>query len=214
MINKKNIELGSFNTMPSYSRISQESVSIVQQLLKTKNEPLSNEILTTPLLFNPRDASPPFIAHCIFEKVFLGGESADTTPNQVQLEVDYLLSVSIYFSNPRILKRQPQRYFLGHGNEKPIEDISLRDFSLYNLKEAFKFVDEARSKDRSILIHCQQGQDRSATFLICYLIYSCGVDRDKAYNFIKSKRFVNVNPISLSWINKNQEGLKSLKQIL
>ena len=58
----------------------------------------------------------------------------------------------------------------------------------------FQFIDTARLAKENILIHCSQGQSRSATVLIAYLINRFHVTFEDAMVFLKTKRFL-VDPI-------------------
>ena len=57
-----------------------------------------------------------------------------------------------------------------------------------DLDRIFNKIDAALLNRTNILIHCTQGQTRSACVLCAYLINRCGVSFEKAYNFLKSKR--------------------------
>ncbi|SCA62685.1 hypothetical protein SCG7109_AC_00220 [Chlamydiales bacterium SCGC AG-110-M15] len=56
--------------------------------------------------------------------------------------------------------------------------------------EFFDFLDQARVRNENILVHCDQGESRSATVLIAYLMNRCGVSKDEALHFLQLKRCV------------------------
>lgn len=55
-------------------------------------------------------------------------------------------------------------------------------------QEVFQAMDASRAGGENILIHCTQGMSRSATVLCAYLMYSCRVTRDQAFNYMRSIR--------------------------
>lgn len=55
-------------------------------------------------------------------------------------------------------------------------------------QEVFQEIDASRARGENILIHCTQGMSRSATVLCAYLMYSCRVTRDQAFNYMHSIR--------------------------
>ena len=57
-----------------------------------------------------------------------------------------------------------------------------------NLKIAFQWIDKARVEQVPVLIHCESGQSRSCSVLMCYLMWSTGLPYEKILPFIKSKR--------------------------
>ncbi len=57
-----------------------------------------------------------------------------------------------------------------------------------DLDRIFDKIDAALLNQTNILIHCTQGQTRSACVLCAYLINRCGVPLEDAFNFLKSKR--------------------------
>ena len=65
----------------------------------------------------------------------------------------------------------------------------------YNFEEAFKFIEDARSKGGRVLVHCAMGISRSATIVLAYLMYKYRVPLNTAYEFVKARRpEINPNP--------------------
>jgi predicted protein tyrosine phosphatase len=59
-----------------------------------------------------------------------------------------------------------------------------------NFEEFFSMIDQARANGENILIHCSQGQSRSVTVMIAYLINRCHVNPERALHYIRTKRFL------------------------
>eukprot|EP00028_Trichosphaerium_sp_Am-I-7-wt_P003613 CAMPEP_0168532260 /NCGR_PEP_ID=MMETSP0405-20121227/16096_1 /TAXON_ID=498012 /ORGANISM="Trichosphaerium sp, Strain Am-I-7 wt" /LENGTH=232 /DNA_ID=CAMNT_0008557537 /DNA_START=197 /DNA_END=895 /DNA_ORIENTATION=- len=55
-------------------------------------------------------------------------------------------------------------------------------------QEAFAFIDKARSKKQRILVHCQAGVSRSASFVIGYLMYKRGWNYDISREYVNERR--------------------------
>jgi protein-tyrosine phosphatase len=69
----------------------------------------------------------------------------------------------------------------------PIQDSDGADILPF-LSAAFAFIDEAREKGHSVLIHCQQGVSRSPTLVIAYLMKKMGLKLAQAYSLLRRKR--------------------------
>ncbi|KPI88304.1 putative phopshatase [Leptomonas seymouri] len=55
-------------------------------------------------------------------------------------------------------------------------------------KEAFAFIDEARSNKKGVLIHCFAGLSRSVTIAVAYLMHLKGMTRDAALEMVRKAR--------------------------
>ncbi len=47
--------------------------------------------------------------------------------------------------------------------------------------------------EEKVLVHCLQGSSRSASFVVAYIMWSQKKTFTEAYDFVKSKRFINPN---------------------
>lgn len=56
--------------------------------------------------------------------------------------------------------------------------------------ESYEFIESSRT---GVLVHCRFGVSRSATIVIAYLMRKFDVPFDAAYNFVRSKRFIQPN---------------------
>ena len=56
------------------------------------------------------------------------------------------------------------------------------------LREKVEFVDAHRKKDLTVYVHCRNGASRSALVVIAYVMFKNQWGRDKALEFVRSKR--------------------------
>ncbi|VDP83226.1 unnamed protein product [Echinostoma caproni] len=56
------------------------------------------------------------------------------------------------------------------------------------LDEAFKFIDNAKTNQGHVLVHCAAGISRSPAVVIAYLMHSSHMQMRDAYEFVRSKR--------------------------
>lgn len=59
-----------------------------------------------------------------------------------------------------------------------------------NFNFMFNMIDRALREQQPILVHCTQGESRSAIVVIAYLMHRCNVTYEQALNFVKDKRYV------------------------
>jgi len=69
----------------------------------------------------------------------------------------------------------------------PCVDSDVEDLSPY-FKPCIQFIDNARKKGHSVLVHCQLGQSRSVTVILAYMISLKPWDLKKAYTHLKTIR--------------------------
>jgi len=87
---------------------------------------------------------------------------------------------------------------LGHKDQYHWMRISVLDSFdedlLYYVKEAIDFIDEGR-KNGKVLVHCHAGVSRSATIVLCYMMYNEKIPFFVAYERLKNARkVINPNP--------------------
>ena len=70
---------------------------------------------------------------------------------------------------------------------KPIRDTAPAP-SIAWLRDAVAFVDENRNADRTTYVHCMNGASRSGMVVIAYVMYKNHWMRDKALDYVRSKR--------------------------
>ncbi|XP_065655413.1 dual specificity protein phosphatase 10 [Hydra vulgaris] len=74
-----------------------------------------------------------------------------------------------------------------HYKQVQIEDSCKEDIKEI-IPEAINFIDQARSNNCSVLIHCQGGVSRSPTVTIAYLMHTNKQTFKEAYELVKLKR--------------------------
>lgn len=170
---------------------------------------------------SPMSISISTHAHKIFEHVYLGDYAAF-------LSVDPVLSANKEFlktmqnetdrvgCSDKNIKTVISLHEKDRHQNTPYRSFSFNsrcvDRTLIDVKDApeaweilekefdvlFEKIDHALSNKTNILLHCVQGQTRSACVLCAYLINRCKVSFEQAYNFLQSKRHqvsfeINVN---------------------
>ena len=66
--------------------------------------------------------------------------------------------------------------------------IDIMDYDSENIIQYFgECLNFIKGEDK-VFIHCAEGESRSATIVIAYLMWNKKMTFDKAYNFVKSKR--------------------------
>jgi dual specificity MAP kinase phosphatase len=128
--------------------------------------------------------------HRIFEDIYLGNcqayidwiQQAQETPNQFYS----VISVANIAAEVEIPHNVEHLSFdISDGQV----DWSSQDGIRGKLKDVFQFIDQARIKERPLLIHCLAGRSRSVTFLTAYLMWSCRQRYENVSSFIQSKRW-------------------------
>ncbi|KAL6103544.1 uncharacterized protein ACO6RY_02917 [Pungitius sinensis] len=116
----------------------------------------------------------------ILPRLYLGAERDVTQDRLSSLGISYVLSVSRCSPQPSFLP--PSRYL-----RVPIDD-SLWDDLLPWIPQALHFIDAAMSSGASVLVHCAAGISRSPALAVAYIMYTQGMDLDRAYRFVKERR--------------------------
>ncbi|XP_044726736.1 dual specificity protein phosphatase Mpk3 isoform X2 [Chrysoperla carnea] len=77
------------------------------------------------------------------------------------------------------------------GNIKYMQ-IPIADHWSQNLASHFpsaiEFIEEARSHNKGILVHCLAGVSRSVTITVAYLMYKCSLNLNDAFNLVRSRK--------------------------
>ncbi|XP_006006464.1 dual specificity protein phosphatase 6 [Latimeria chalumnae] len=74
----------------------------------------------------------------------------------------------------------------------PISDHWSQNLSQF-FPEAISFIDEARSKNCGVLVHCLAGISRSVTVTVAYLMQKLNLSMNDAYDIVKMKKS-NISP--------------------
>lgn len=115
--------------------------------------------------------------------LFLGNmKDASDAAGLTRLGVDHVLNVTAvspaYDMSETITYKQLHAADNGYQNLKQY------------FEEAFDFIDLARSRGGSVLIHCQAGVSRSPTIAVAYLIKQFPMSLVDAYKFVKNRRSI------------------------
>ena len=90
-----------------------------------------------------------------------------------------------------------------------IDDIRSSDL-LSRFEACCEFIDSARDKCSSVLVHCAAGVSRSASVVIGYVMYKKKISFNKAYQFVKARRkVISPNP---GFVHQLKSWEKQLKQ--
>ncbi|CAG5103399.1 Similar to Mkp3: Dual specificity protein phosphatase Mpk3 (Drosophila melanogaster) [Cotesia congregata] len=74
----------------------------------------------------------------------------------------------------------------------PINDHHSQNLASF-FPQAIQFIEEARSSDKGVLVHCLAGVSRSVTITIAYLMHKCNLSLNDAFNLVRSRK-TNVAP--------------------
>ena len=73
------------------------------------------------------------------------------------------------------------------------KDVGIDSFQYknqYYLHKALFKIDNALINNKNVLVCCQQGKDRSALIILCYIKAKYDINEDQAWNFVKNKRLI------------------------
>ena len=120
----------------------------------------------------------------IIENLYLGNFSASENIQQLKdLGIKKVLSV-IDFND-----------FPNYKDENIIhKSVEVSDFDYQNIIQYFGECLNFIKGEEKILVHCMAGASRSATIVIAYLMWTQKMDYEKAFQFVKDKRYI-VYPI-------------------
>lgn len=76
-------------------------------------------------------------------------------------------------------------------------DIDIEDYSDANIKQHFEctiaFIEKSFVSKKNILVNCAAGFSRSPSIVIAYLMFKNNWNLEKAFEFVRSRRFVSPN---------------------
>ncbi|TRY86567.1 hypothetical protein DNTS_018572 [Danionella cerebrum] len=139
-----------------------------------------------PLALPGGSQAPPFPVQ-ILPHLYLGcAKDSSNLAVLGQYNIQYILNVTPNLPNT----------FEHHGQFKykqiPISDHWSQNLSQF-FPEAIAFIDEARSKQCGVLVHCLAGISRSVTVTVAYLMQKLNLSLNDAYDFVKRKKS-NISP--------------------
>jgi dual specificity MAP kinase phosphatase len=118
----------------------------------------------------------------ILPHLFLGNAANSEDSQSLERHgIQYILNVTPDLPN----------VFEAVGNYKYMQ-IPIADHWSQNLAshfpKAIEFIDEARSNQKGILVHCLAGVSRSVTITVAYLMYKCSLSLNDAFNVVRSRK--------------------------
>ncbi|KAJ1956550.1 hypothetical protein GGI12_005278, partial [Dipsacomyces acuminosporus] len=133
----------------------------------------------------------------ILPNLYLGGENNVDDEQLQRLNIKYILNVAREVSRPQQQQQQQQQHggdSLNMINITPDYVVSYRHYKWDHnepdlqrcFASCFEFIDEARSKNQPILVHCQLGVSRSASLVIAYVMKTRDLGFSAAYDFVRS----------------------------
>lgn len=129
------------------------------------------------------NTAPVEILPCLFLGCARDASSSETL---ARCNITYILNVT---SNlPNVFENE-EKY---HYKQIAISDHWSQNLSQF-FPEAISFIDEARSKDCGVLVHCLAGISRSVTVTVAYLMQKNHWSLNDAYDFVKQRKS-NVSP--------------------
>lgn len=139
-------------------------------------------VLTCPVRLTPRSRETEGGPVQILPHLYLGSAChASSKATLQQLGITALLNVSQNCPN------HFQDVFLYKCI--PVQDTGSEDIGAW-FQDAFHFIDEVKSSNGKVLVHCRAGISRSATICIAYLMAKKRLRMEEAYEYVKSRRRV------------------------
>ncbi|XP_019712134.1 dual specificity protein phosphatase 7-like [Hippocampus comes] len=136
---------------------------------------------------SPLPSNQPAFPVQILPYLYLGCAKDSTNLDVLgQYNIKYILNVTPNL--PNMFEHE------GHFRYKqiPISDHWSQNLSQF-FPEAISFIDEARSKQCGVLVHCLAGISRSVTVTVAYLMQRLNLSLNDAYDFVKRKKS-NISP--------------------
>ncbi|KAG8002554.1 Dual specificity protein phosphatase 7 [Nibea albiflora] len=135
---------------------------------------------------SPIPRNQPAFPVQILPYLYLGCEKDSSNLDVLgQYNIKYILNVT---SNlPNVFEHEGFKY-----KQIPISDHWSQNVSQF-FPDAIAFIEEARSKQCGILVHCLAGISRSVTVTVAYLMQKLNLSLNDAYDFVKRKKS-NISP--------------------
>jgi protein-tyrosine phosphatase/rhodanese-related sulfurtransferase len=112
--------------------------------------------------------------------IFLGSHvDAENDKHLDKLGINCILNVSAEVEN-----LFPDKYEYLRFNIADEEEVQISR----NFQQAFDLLDQCKSNNGKVLVHCHQGVSRSATIIVAYLMYSHGYTLKESYDRVKARR--------------------------
>ena len=116
----------------------------------------------------------------ITENIFLGNDNNAQdrefiTNNEIQLIINVTNNIPNHFNDIEYL------------------NLKIEDSIEENIYNRFSLIIDKMNTTKKLLIHCNRGKSRSASFVLAYLMKYMGMDLKTAYEYIKLRRDIQPN---------------------
>ncbi|CAH1155364.1 unnamed protein product [Phaedon cochleariae] len=118
----------------------------------------------------------------ILPYLFLGN-AANSEDSQALAKhsIQYVLNVTPDL--PNVFENQGSIKYM----QIPITDHWSQNLASH-FPKAIEFIEEARSRQKAVLVHCLAGVSRSVTVTVAYLMYKCSLNLNDAFNVVRARK--------------------------
>lgn len=118
----------------------------------------------------------------ILPHLFLGNATnSEDSQALAKHSIQYILNVTPDL--PNVFEDQGSIKYM----QIPITDHWSQNLASH-FPKAIEFIDEARSHQKGVLVHCLAGISRSVTITVAYLMYKCSLNLNDAFNLVRSRK--------------------------
>ncbi|VEN48601.1 unnamed protein product [Callosobruchus maculatus] len=162
----------------------QDEISMVQDVTPSYQASITASITAYP------SQLPSKAMHEIIPGVYLGSFSAAQTSSLLVNGINYIICVrqeyEAHFIKPQV--SDPAFTYLTLDIEDNVTENIIRFFP-----KVRQFIDDALSHNCKVLVHCDNGNSRSATLVLAYLMEKYGLSTSEALRYVRERR-ESVNP--------------------
>ncbi|KAJ1942124.1 hypothetical protein FBU59_003292 [Linderina macrospora] len=122
----------------------------------------------------------------IVDRLFLGGEGNCDGEQLKELQIGHVLNVAREVTGPMQSGScvEMDGHLVAYRHYRWDHDEP--DLQRY-FDECFAFIDAARNRNQSVLVHCQLGVSRSASLVIAYVMRTLGMGFSAAYEYVQNR---------------------------
>ncbi|XP_044753553.1 dual specificity protein phosphatase Mpk3 [Coccinella septempunctata] len=118
----------------------------------------------------------------ILPYLFLGNaNNSEDSQALARHSIQYILNVTSDL--PNVFEDQGSIKYM----QIPITDHWSQNLASH-FPKAIEFIEEARSRQKGVLVHCLAGISRSVTITVAYLMYKCSLNLNDAFNLVRSRK--------------------------
>jgi len=134
--------------------------------------------VTSHSMLSPTPSYAPLPMTKVLPRLYLGTFDDANNENELMAKgITHILSLIGHKSSVKWVKHK----------QKPMNDYGKTDLNGV-LEEVLTFMEEGQKDGNSLLVHCQSGQNRSATVVIAFLMMNCHETLFLAHNKLKNLR--------------------------